>query len=328
MTYNDLMVVLSRLGVATDSISASRPNQVLIPCVLAKWMHKSGSDSHPSLSIRYGDADKWTVFKCFACKEQGRLWELVDSVGQFTNDSEIKNLSLQLVESDKPSLSARFSSMSESFDDWFRSTPDGIARTLDEFILERFKVAYSEEVARLYLQSRKVDEKLATLFDIRYDPRSNRVLFPVRNKNKELVGAVGRLLGEGEPRYWNYLGFPAGNTLGGIEKLTTNSTLIVVEGFFDLLRCYQWASDNNADVVCTWRAEISKTQAGILAGLDKNIQCWYDQDEAGYRGFDVMKKSLTGVYGLKRANWPEAIDVGAMSPKKFASIFESLKGEI
>jgi hypothetical protein len=41
-----------------------------------------------------------------------------------------------------------------------------------------------------------------------------------------------------------------------------------------------------------------------------------------------MKKSLTGVYGLKRANWPEAIDVGAMSPKKFASIFESLKGEI
>lgn len=328
MTFNDLMLVLSRLGVDTDSVSSSRPNQVLIPCVLAKWMHKSGSDSHPSLSIRYGDPKEWTVFKCFACKEQGRLWQLVDSYGHLSEDDEIKKIGLQLLESDKPSLATRLAGIAETFDEWFTFTDEGETRVLHEDILERFIPAYENERAKSYLEHRKVSADDCTKFDLRYDPRSDRVLFPVRTEKNELVGAVGRLLGDGEPRYWNYLGFPAGNTLGGLHRVSGCPTVIVVEGFFDLLRCHSWAAEVGADVVCTWRAELSKVQAGILSGLDKNIQCWYDQDDAGRKGFSVMQKHLAGTYGLKRATWSGKDDVGDMSHEKFVSIFQSLKGEI
>lgn len=329
MTFNDLMIVLDKMGVDTSGISASRPNQILIPCILAGHTHKSGSDSHPSLSIRYGDPGKWTVFKCFACKNQGRLWQLVDMLGHFEDNEEIKQLANKLAVDDKPTLTSQIDSI-HGMDDWFSESKGGMLTILNEEILDRWTPAWGSDRAREYLQLRKVSEEVCAEFDLRYDGRSDRVLCPVRQKSGSLVGAVGRLLKQGEPRYWNYLGFPAGNTLGGVHKVRPeDSTVVVVEGFFDMLRAWPTMQQLGASVVCTWRAEMTKIQAGILAGLDKNIQCWYDQDSAGEAGYKMAQQQLANTYGLRRATWGDRdLDVGEMPQEKIVSIFTSLKGDL
>ena len=329
MTFNDLMIVLSKLGVDTGAVSDSRPNQVLIPCVLAKWMHKSGSDSHPSLSIRYGDPGKWTVFKCFACKEQGRLWELVDTYGHLAEDDSIKTLATQLADTDEPSITSLYKSLTSGMRDWFQpKDSQKQLKVLNDTALARYNLAGENPKAKQYLLDRGVSPGDSSIFDIRYDAHQDRVVFPVRQQSGELVGAVGRFLKEGEPRYWNYLGFSAGNTLGGIHMVRPESSVVmVVEGFFDLLRAYGPAQSLNADVVCTWRAEMTTTQAGLLAGLDKNIQIWYDQDSAGKAGWETAKKQLAGTtYGLQRATWDNMnLDVGEMPPSQIMSIFKTLQ---
>ena len=133
---------------------------------------------------------------------------------------------------------------------------------------------------------------------------------------------------DGEPRYWNYLGFSAGNTLGGLHRVKDRPVIILVEGYFDLLRAYPFAAELGADVVCSWRAEITKVQAEILGGLDKSIQVWYDQDDAGHKGYEKVKSYLRDSYGLKRATWNRELDVGEMPKSYFNSIFESLRREL
>ena len=40
------------------------------------------------------------MFKCFACKNQGRLWQLVDMFAHFEDNEEIKQLANKLAVDD------------------------------------------------------------------------------------------------------------------------------------------------------------------------------------------------------------------------------------
>ncbi len=328
MTFEELSIILSELDVDVETLRPSSPNQIQIPCVLAKWFHKSGSDAHPSLSIRYNDPSKPTLFKCFACKEQGKLWQLVDSYGNLAKKESAKKLALSLVQADKPSLSSRFQNLSRDFDEWVQPPSDPIMRAVNEQLLDRFSPAWLNEKSRNYLIAREVSKEMTDWFNLRYDPRQNRILFPVRNTNKELVGFVGRAIGKEQPRYYNYLNFMAGNTLGGIDKYEQgySTKVILVEGFFDLLRCYKyWSPSCDWIALCSWRAETTEFQANLLAGLDSAIQVWYDQDTAGDTGYKTVKKHFIGHYGVSRKTWKEDLDVGEMPKDLFFSILDSRK---
>ena len=328
MTFEELSVILNEMGVDTSTLRPSSPNQIQIPCVLAKWFHKSGSDTHPSLSIRYNDPSKPTLFKCFACKEQGKLWQLVDSYGNLSEKESAKKLALALVNADRPTLASRFQNLAKDFDEWVKPPEDQTMRAVHEQLLDRFCPAWSNEKSRNYLLSREVESEMTRFFDLRYDTRQNRILFPVRNINKELVGFVGRAIGKEQPRYYNYLNFMAGNTLGGIDKYEQgySTKVILVEGFFDLLRCYKyWSPSCDWIALCSWRAEITNFQANLLQGLDSTIQVWYDQDTAGDKGYAVVEKLLSGGYGVSRKTWKENVDVGEMPKDLFFSILDSRK---
>lgn len=328
MNFPDLKIVLQRLGTDTDLLIETSENQISIPCVLAEWTHAGGSDSHPSLSIRYSDPEQPTLYNCFACHESGTIWQLVDAVADNRDDSELKLLSAQLCESDKPTLVSRFSQLRSQVTEWYSGTSNQETLVVSESVLDKFVPALSHEACKNYLRKRQVPRKSIEDFDIRFDERASRVVFPVRDKQSNLVGAVGRTIRDAHPRYWNYFGFAAGQTLGGVQQATGGTTLIIVEGFFDLLNCYPWLSDINASVVCTWRADVSEDQATMISGLDKSIQFWYDQDTAGHRGYASAMTLLGDDYSIKRARWAETMDVGEMPKQKFVSIFKSLKGEL
>lgn len=327
MTFEELKFVLSQINVDTTSLRSNGP-QLVIPCPLAKWFHAKGTDSNPSLSIKYGDTTSWTVFKCFACKEGGKLWQLVDSYGHLSKNEEIQKLALTLINSDKPTLSAKLKSMSHEIDDWY--SPETKRKvSLNPDCLDSFDHFRDSKRCCLYLNRRNVPLHIADKFNLLYDPRQERIVFPVKDRKRNLVGAVGRAVGDKQPRYFNYFGFSAGESLGGVCRLSSSNTVLLVEGFFDLLHCYEWCKELDVDVVCSWRSEITSMQASLLGDMDKTIQVWYDQDMAGTKGFTIVKKLLGGsVYGLKKAAWDSTEDVGEMSKRQFFSIFNSLKGEV
>lgn len=332
MTLEELKLVLTQCGVATENLKPFREHQVQIPCPLAPWLHDGGTDSHPSLSIRFGVPGSWTVFKCWSCKEQGKLWNLVDSLAVFSKNELLATLALKLLDSDKPSLAARFGLMEKSLDDWFfDSKKHPLVEMNPKTMFRTMWPAWADDRSRTYLEKRKVSERTAAKFHLLFDDRKDRIVFPVYNKGGGLVGAVGRAIEDSEPRrYYNYFEFSAGYTVGGWNHTHPEfPRIIVTEGFFDILRTYQWCWDNQTDIVCTWRAEMTEDQASIISGLDKTVYIGYDNDKAGQEGWIKAQEYLrhTGC-GLKRLRLPERADLGGLDEESFLTIYNECKGAL
>lgn len=321
MKIEELKDVLRHLKVETEMLKPYQNGQLQIPCPLAPWFHQSKKDAHPSLSIKPGDELHWTVWKCWTCKEAGKLWQLFDSYGELGNDEEVKKLSLYLLEHDKPSLSMRFKTMQDGFDDWIKP-PKPAEIKLDESILDNFEYLVESPRAMRYVTGRGIEEDVAIKFDLRYDPRQQRIVCPVRDREGGIVGAVGRTIVDDPRRYYNYFNMQAGKTLGGLHLLRGYPRLLIVEGFFDLLNCYNWCDDIHCDAVCTWRAETSLDQINLILLLDKTVFVCYDLDRAGESGWRKVRKLLEGrTYGVRRLKMPDNVDVGAMTEKQFQEMW-------
>ena len=327
MDWINLSLVLEKLGVDTDVHTPYRDGQINVPCPLAAWTHQNGTDTRASLTIRYNEAP--TLFKCFTCQSAGTLSQLVGNVATKTGNADLTALSSHLQSHDKVSLKDMIEKASVGIDNWVK-TPERVQSVaLNRDALSDFQPALMSQIARDYLYGRNItDDRAIELFDLRYDSAQNRVVCPVFSPDNNLVGAVGRRLDNREPRYYNYFNFESGKALGGITLISDNPKLIICEGFFDAVNCYSWADNLGADVVCTWKAELSKYQANKILKLDKTVSVWYDGDLAGETGWKKAQKILGKyTYGLRRAVLPEGKDLGDLSSPEFRAIYTSIYGE-
>lgn len=299
-----------------------------ISCPFASHWHKNKVDSNPSMVI---DLSKTPVtFKCYACKEYGHLWQLVQSYSALEDRLDLIPLYTSLIESDKPTLSSMLASATSGIDEWVYTNSSEKLITFSDRVLDRFAPVVHSLRARSYLDYRKVPGYLWDRFNLRYDEKNDRVVFPVYTQERKLCGMVGRCLNPHEPRrYYNYLDFFSGMTLGGIDHVNSASTIVVVEGFFCLLRCAAWGEELDFAPVCTWRAEMSERQAQMITSLDRNVLICYDADRPGMDGGRNAKKLLRGnAYTVKRLIPPENMDVGCMNKEKFTEFFRSGNGRI
>ena len=330
MNWISLANILEKLGVDTDIHTPYRDGQMNIPCPLARWTHEHGTDDSPSLTIKYLEPP--SLFKCFTCGEQGTLSSLIWQVADKIDDADLRRLSQEVRDTDKVGLLDVISQASSGIDSWVKTPKAVQPLAVDPSLMSEFSHALSNSISRNYLYSRGiVDERSIELWDLRYDHTRNRLVCPVYSRSGVLVGAGGRSICEEEPRYWNYFNFRSGQALGGINIAaeSDNKRLIICEGFFDAVNCFQWANDLDADVVCTWKAELSKWQAEQILRLDKVVSVWYDGDFAGGKGWDKAQKLLGDyTYGLRRAVLPEGKDLGELSCSEFGATFTSVYGEL
>lgn len=328
MNQKDLEKILSSVDVTGfDWIG---PRQVMISCPLAKWFHKSKSDNNPSCGIKLGDEKTWTKFHCFSCHESGNLWQLVESIGHLKKDVKLLELSQWLIDYDQPRLSQVFASLGDKSKDWFYSSPDDTA--ISHKILERFPKVDMGSRFGVYLNERGISHYSTQMFDLREDEYQDRIFFPVWNLRNHyctyrrcyvpdiLVGAVGRLVYDGNPKYYNYFNVETAKTFGGIDRLEGHPKILLVEGFFDLLNCYEWAQSIQMDVLCTFKSEVSKEQLEILSGFNKTIYCGFDSDVAGEKGWNKLKR-YKNVLGEMRRFRVEEDDFGSINEKEFRYMF-------
>ena len=131
-----------------------------------------------------------------------------------------------------------------------------------------------------------------------YDLFRNRVMFPIRDIAGNIVAFGGRDLGDSPAKYINSPENPVykkSRVLYGLhearEGLKRTGYAVLVEGYFDLLRCVDSGIDN---VVATCGTALTVEQAALIKRYVPSVLVVFDGDAAGIKAAIRSVGVLTG----------------------------------
>lgn len=180
-------------------------------------------------------------------------------------------------------------------------------RGLDDKIIKKFGLGYAPKAwtnLMEYLISKGCDKE--TLVECGlvtykkdgnkyYDRFINRVIFPIFDYRGNVIGFGGRVLDDSLPKYLNSpdtLAFNKKYNLYGLNfarKNITDRTVILVEGYMDLISLYQYGIRN---VCATLGTALTIDQGNLLKRYVDTVVISYDSDDAGVkatlRAIDIL----------------------------------------
>ena len=147
---------------------------------------------------------------------------------------------------------------------------------------ESLKNSSKEDLVELGLIFKKDNENKY------FDKFRNRLIFPFQNISGRIIGFGGRRLNEEDnPKYLNSPEskiYQKGLILYGLHQAISAirelNTVILVEGYFDLLRLVNSGIEN---VVASSGTALSENQGRLLKRYTSNVIISYDSDEAGLK---------------------------------------------
>lgn len=185
------------------------------------------------------------------------------------------------------------------------------ARGVSPEMIERFGLGFApdgwEHLAN-FLSSRGVGADLAHeagLLQTReggghYDRFRNRLMFPIRDRDGNVVGFGGRALGDAMPKYLNSPQTPVfdkSSLVYGLDvardAIRRADEVVIVEGYMDVIAAHQFGHEN---VVGAMGTALTEAQIGSVKRASKRIVLALDADAAGQmatlRGLETMRESL------------------------------------
>lgn len=180
-------------------------------------------------------------------------------------------------------------------------------RGLDDKIIKKFGLGYAPKAwtnLMEYLISKGYDKE--TLVECGlvtykkdgnkyYDRFINRVIFPIFDYRGNVIGFGGRVLDDSLPKYLNSpdtLAFNKKYNLYGLNfarKNINDRTVILVEGYIDLISLYQYGIRN---VCATLGTALTIDQGNLLKRYVDTVVISYDSDDAGVkatlRAIDIL----------------------------------------
>jgi DNA primase len=118
-----------------------------------------------------------------------------------------------------------------------------------------------------------------------YDRFRNRLIFPIRNIQGNVLGFGGRALDDSLPKYLNSPQTPVfdkSSSLYGIDRAKTairqNDLAVITEGYMDVLTAHQYGYEN---VVAFSGTSMVDKQLAITKNLTRNLILALDADTAG-----------------------------------------------
>ena len=163
-----------------------------------------------------------------------------------------------------------------------------------------------------------------------YDRFRGRVMFPIRDLQRRVIGFGGRVIGEGIPKYLNSPESPVfrkGGLLYGLERAREAAwqthSLLVVEGYFDAVALYQAGVKN---VVATLGTALTPEHVKLIQRFAKSVSLIFDPDPAGIRAvirtLDLFRDSGIGV---RVVSLPEGDDPDTYVRARGADAFRDLE---
>jgi len=120
-----------------------------------------------------------------------------------------------------------------------------------------------------------------------YDRFRHRVICPIRDVHRNVVAFGGRVLDDALPKYLNSPETPIfskGRSLFGLararETVAATGTLVVVEGYFDVIATHQAGF---ANVVATLGTALTPAHLAVIRRLVTRVVLVFDPDAAGVR---------------------------------------------
>lgn len=286
------------------------------------------------------------VYKCFGCGEGGDVISFVmkmenldfmDAVRLLANRCGIDiNFNIDEETKQKIELSKKYQDIHTEaarfyFANLVKSKNRGYDylrnRGLDDKTIKRFGLGYSQD-AWSSLMDYLIDEKgysveellecgligKSTKTDKYYDKFRNRVMFPIFDYRGNVIGFGGRVLDDSLPKYLNSpdtLIFNKRHNLYGLNfarKNLSSRTVILVEGYMDLISLYQYGIKI---AVATLGTALTSQQARLIKRYADNVIISYDSDgpgtKASLRAIDILVEAglSVKVLDLKDAKDPD-----------------------
>lgn len=159
-------------------------------------------------------------------------------------------------------------------------------------------------------------------FDVGYCRRGvmrSCIAFPIHNRDGVLVAYAGRRLKPQDVRQYGKYKLPKGfrkelelYNLHRAAPLAGEHGLILVEGFFSVLKLYEAGYEN---AVACMGSELSTHQATLIAELASECIVLFDGDEAGWAGADAVRECLSERLTVRVAKLPPGAEPDTLSPR-------------
>ena len=251
----------------------------------------------PSLTV-YPDTQS---YYCFGCKSGGSVIEFVKAHYNYDFFEAINFLAqyagIDLQVNDTPEAKARRQRIQSN----------------ERAVLAKQKQLLADQLARDYLAKRGFGQETVQAFGIGYDSEENSIVIPINDGYGKPVGFSRRFLEPGTgPKYKNSRNdevFNKGHLLYNLDMARKHAaaSLIVLEGYFDVLSAWQ-SGYKNSVAIC--KDTLTEDQAGLITKIckGKRVVLVPDNDETG------MKSVLTN-RDLLRASDPEVLILVAPPPE-------------
>jgi len=267
----------------------------------------------PSFTV---NAEK-QIYHCFGCGEGGNAFSFLMKVNNMTFPEAVRHLAGKLgVTLPSRELSAEERShrdLRESliranriaavfYEKTLRSAAGSRCREYLETrgirpaVVETFRLGYAPDgwrALRDHLQREKVSQRHAELAGLLvarpdgdgYDRFRGRLMFPIEDINGSVIAFGGRIIGDGEPKYLNSPEsalYVKGRNLYGLSRaknaLRKDETLIIVEGYFDLLALWNAGLSN---VAATLGTALTREQVDLIRRYTGSVALTFDTDAGG-----------------------------------------------
>jgi len=133
-----------------------------------------------------------------------------------------------------------------------------------------------------------------------YDRFRNRLMFPIRDRDGQVVGFGGRALGDAMPKYLNSPQTPIfdkSSIVYGLDRakdaIRKAGEVVIVEGYMDAITAHQFGYEN---VVASMGTALTESQVAQVKRGAERIVLALDADAAGQmatiRGIETMRDAL------------------------------------
>ena len=267
----------------------------------------------PSFTV---NAEK-QIYHCFGCGEGGNAFSFLMKVNNMTFPEAVRHLAGKLgVTLPSRELSAEERSHRDLRESLIRANRIAAAfyektlrsaagsrcreyletRGIRPAVVETFRLGYAPDgwrALRDHLQREKVSQRHAELAGLLvarpdgdgYDRFRGRLMFPIEDINGSVIAFGGRIIGDGEPKYLNSPEsalYVKGRNLYGLSRaknaLRKDETLIIVEGYFDLLALWNAGLSN---VVATLGTALTREQVDLIRRYTGSVAVTFDTDAGG-----------------------------------------------
>ncbi len=289
---NILLDVQSQLtnGKLKDIIDGGEDIRITCP------FHNDGREKTASCFVRKDDG----LFHCFGCGEKGGIGKLIASCMNIP----YKDAEAWLINKYGSDISSEVISLEPIKLNEIELDND----LIDESILSTLESYHP------YMKQRKISDEIIKKYELKYDPKDQSIVFPVRNELGQLVGLTRRSVNYKRFELWKFRNKP----VYLLYDILRNNIRHVVVCESQINCLYLWSLGIPAIALF---GTGTKYQYDLLK---KSCILYYtlcfDGDDAGRKGAERFKQNMKGVF-IDEVELPEGKDINDYDEETVKQLF-------